>query len=144
MIALDAALRKLTVCQLTHESRGNGGDLRPRVLCLRAAAGGSWTRMESYNWKAKPISPCLGALVGEKPLFLRRAPLLAFRAMTTANTADTNSWRGAIRTAVMSGVGLQTRPRARAKYTGIVLPKTWAGGGLAGNGSSLGPRVPTS
>ena len=94
MIALDAALRKLTVCQLTHESRGNGGGLRPRVLCLRAAAGGSWTRMKSYNWKAKPISPCLGALVGEKPLFLRRAPLLAFRAMTTANTADTNSWRG--------------------------------------------------
>ena len=25
------------------------------------AAGGNWTRMESYNWKAKPISPCLGA-----------------------------------------------------------------------------------
>ena len=26
MIALDAALRRLTVCQLTRESRGNGGD----------------------------------------------------------------------------------------------------------------------
>ena len=44
MIALDAALRRLTVCQLTHESRGNGGGLRPRVwLRLRAAAGGNWT-----------------------------------------------------------------------------------------------------
>src|SRR4029077_18559744 len=31
MIALDAALRRLTVCQLTHESRGNGGGLRPSV-----------------------------------------------------------------------------------------------------------------
>ena len=41
MIALDAALRRLTVCQLTHESRGNGGGLRPRVwLRLRAAAWG--------------------------------------------------------------------------------------------------------
>ena len=28
MIPLDAALRRLTVCQLTHESRGNGGGLR--------------------------------------------------------------------------------------------------------------------
>ena len=27
MIALDAALRRLTVCQLTGESRGNGGGL---------------------------------------------------------------------------------------------------------------------
>ena len=44
MIALDAALRRLTVCQLTRESRGNGGGLRPRVwLRLRAAAGGNWT-----------------------------------------------------------------------------------------------------
>ena len=33
MIALDAALRRLTVCQLTRKSRGNGGGLRPRV-CL--------------------------------------------------------------------------------------------------------------
>jgi hypothetical protein len=40
------------------------------------------------------------------------------------------------RTAVMSGVGLQTRPRARAKYTGIVLPKTGeaAGGGWLATG----------
>ena len=44
MIALDATLRRLTVCQLTGESRGNGGGLRPRVwLRLRAAAGGNWT-----------------------------------------------------------------------------------------------------
>ena len=44
MIALDAALRRLTVCQLTRESRGNGGGLRPRVwLRLRAAAGSNWT-----------------------------------------------------------------------------------------------------
>ena len=42
MIALDAALRRLTVCQLTRESRGGG--LRPPVwLRLRAAAGGNWT-----------------------------------------------------------------------------------------------------
>src|SRR4029077_12886334 len=40
MIALNAALRRLTVCQLTRESRGNGSGLRPRVwLRLRAAAG---------------------------------------------------------------------------------------------------------
>ena len=45
MIALDAALRMLTVCRLTRESRGNGSGLRPRVwLRLRAAAGGNWTR----------------------------------------------------------------------------------------------------
>jgi hypothetical protein len=43
MIALDAALRRLTVCELTRESRGNGGGFRPRVwLRLRAAAGGNW------------------------------------------------------------------------------------------------------
>ena len=41
MIALDGALRRLTVCQLTRESRENGGGLRPRVwLRLRAAAWG--------------------------------------------------------------------------------------------------------
>ena len=34
------ALRRLTICQLTRESRGNGSGLRPRVwLRLRAAAG---------------------------------------------------------------------------------------------------------
>jgi hypothetical protein len=44
MFARDAALRRLTVCRLTRESRGNGGGLRPRVwLRLRAAAGGNWT-----------------------------------------------------------------------------------------------------
>jgi hypothetical protein len=44
MIALDAALRRLTVCELARESRGNGGGLRPRVwLRLKAAAGGNWT-----------------------------------------------------------------------------------------------------
>ena len=43
MIALDAALRRLTVCQLTHESRGNGGGLRRGWLRLWAAAGGNWT-----------------------------------------------------------------------------------------------------
>jgi hypothetical protein len=40
MIALDAAVRRLTVCQLTHESRGNGGGLRPPAwLRLRTAGG---------------------------------------------------------------------------------------------------------
>ena len=44
MIGAKCALRRLTVCQLTYESRGNGGGLRPRVwLRLRAAAGGNWT-----------------------------------------------------------------------------------------------------
>jgi hypothetical protein len=39
----DDCARRLTVCQLTRESRGNGGGLRPRVwLRLRAAAGGNW------------------------------------------------------------------------------------------------------
>ena len=43
---------RLTVRQLTQESRGNGGGLRPRVwLRLRAAAGGNWTP-DAYNWKA--------------------------------------------------------------------------------------------
>ena len=31
MVALDAALRRLTICQLTRELRGNGSGLRPRV-----------------------------------------------------------------------------------------------------------------
>ena len=31
------------------------------VARLRAAAGATRPRMESYNWKAKPISPCLRA-----------------------------------------------------------------------------------
>jgi hypothetical protein len=40
MIALDAAVRRLTVCQLTQESRGNGGGLRPPAwLRLRTAGG---------------------------------------------------------------------------------------------------------
>jgi len=44
MIALNAALRRLTVCRLTHESRRNGDGLRPSVwLRLRAAAAGNWT-----------------------------------------------------------------------------------------------------
>ena len=34
MFPLDAALRRLTVCQLTHESRGNGGS--------RHGCGFSW------------------------------------------------------------------------------------------------------
>jgi hypothetical protein len=56
MIALDAALRRLTVCQLTGETRGNGGGLRPRVwLRLGRLLGETGPRMESYNWKAKPL-----------------------------------------------------------------------------------------
>jgi hypothetical protein len=40
----DDCARRLTVCQLTRESRGNGGGLRPRVwLRLKAPAGGNWT-----------------------------------------------------------------------------------------------------
>ena len=63
MIGARCAPRRLTVCQLTHKSRGNGGGLRPRVwLCLRAAA---WGQLDP-GWnltigKAKPVSPCLGA-----------------------------------------------------------------------------------
>ena len=62
MIALDGALRRLTVCQLTHESRGNGGGLRRGCgFASGRLLGATGPRMESYNWKAKPISPCLGA-----------------------------------------------------------------------------------
>ena len=43
MIALDAALRRLTVCQLTGESRGNGGGLRPRVWLRLGRLLGHWT-----------------------------------------------------------------------------------------------------
>ena len=40
MIALDAAPRRLTGCQLTRESRPNGGGLRPPAwLRLRTAGG---------------------------------------------------------------------------------------------------------
>ena len=62
MIALDGALRRLTVCQLTRDRAemavafGRGcGFASGRLL------GATGPRMESYNWKAKPISPCLGA-----------------------------------------------------------------------------------
>src|SRR4249919_187711 len=63
MIALvDVALRRLTVCQLTPESRGNGGGLRRGCgFASGRLLGATGPRMESYNWKAKPISPCLGA-----------------------------------------------------------------------------------
>jgi hypothetical protein len=62
MIALDAALRRLTVCQLTHESRGNGGGLRPRVwLRLRAAAGGNWTPDGTLQLEGEANFSCLGA-----------------------------------------------------------------------------------
>ena len=76
MIALDAALRRLTVCQLTRKSRGGG--LRPPVwLRLRAAAGGNWTpdgilQLEgeanfSLSWSMKRTQKllCLG-LFSEK------------------------------------------------------------------------------
>ena len=43
MIALDAALRRLTVCQSKRESRGNGGGLRPRVW-LRLS--GCWGQLD--------------------------------------------------------------------------------------------------
>ena len=62
MIALDAALRRLTVCQLTHESRGNGGGLRPSVwLRLRAAAGGNWTPDGTLQLEGEASFSCLGA-----------------------------------------------------------------------------------
>ena len=62
MIALDAALRRLTVCQLTHESRENGGGLRPRVwLRLRAAAGGNWTPDGILQLEGEANFSCLGA-----------------------------------------------------------------------------------
>jgi len=62
MIALDAALRRLTVCQLTHESRGNGDGLRPRVwLRLRAAAGGNWTPDGTLQLEGEANFSCLGA-----------------------------------------------------------------------------------
>jgi hypothetical protein len=45
MIALDGALRRLTVCQLTRDRAENGGGLRPRVwLRLRAAA--AWGQLD--------------------------------------------------------------------------------------------------
>ena len=61
MIALDAALRRLTICQLTRESRGNGSGLRPRVWLAseRLLLGQLDPGWKSYNWKAKPISSCL-------------------------------------------------------------------------------------
>ena len=56
------ALRRLTVCQLTHKSRGNGSGLRRGCgFASGRLLGATGPRMESYNWKAKPISPCLGA-----------------------------------------------------------------------------------
>ena len=72
MIALDAALRRLTVCQLTHESRGNGGGLRPSVwLRLRAAAGGNWTPDGTLQLEGEANFSCLGA-----PEALPKATLL--------------------------------------------------------------------
>ena len=44
MIALDAALRRLTVCQLTHELRGNGGGLRPSGVA--SPQGGCWGQLD--------------------------------------------------------------------------------------------------
>ena len=62
MIGARCALRRLTVCQLTPESRGNGGGLRRGCgFASGRLLGATGPRMESYNWKAKPISPCLGA-----------------------------------------------------------------------------------
>jgi hypothetical protein len=49
-------LRRLTVCQEMAVAFGRGcGFASGRPL------GATGPRMESYNWKAKPISPCLGA-----------------------------------------------------------------------------------
>jgi hypothetical protein len=60
MIALDA-LRRLTVCQLTHESRENDVGLRASVwLRLRAAAGGNWTPDGTLQLEGEAISPVLG------------------------------------------------------------------------------------
>jgi hypothetical protein len=57
MIARNAALRRLTVCQLTRESRGNGGGPRPRVwLRLKAAAGGNWTPVRKGHAREPEIA----------------------------------------------------------------------------------------
>ena len=43
MIPLDAALRRLTVCQLTHGSRGNGGSRHGCGFASGRLFGGNWT-----------------------------------------------------------------------------------------------------
>jgi hypothetical protein len=61
MIALDA-LRRLTVCQPTHESRENDVGLRASVwLRLRAAAGGNWTPDGTLQLEGEANFSCLGA-----------------------------------------------------------------------------------
>ena len=62
MIALDAALRRLTVCQLTHESRGNGGGLRRGCgFASGLAAGGNWTPDGILQLEGEANFSCLGA-----------------------------------------------------------------------------------
>ena len=77
MIALDGALRRLTVCQLTRDRAemavafGAGGFASGRLL------GATGPRMESYNWKEKLISPCLGAHEAQPIVFQKlNGPLL--------------------------------------------------------------------
>ena len=69
---------RTTVCQLTHESRGNGGGLRRGCgFASGRLLGATGPRMESYNWKAKLISPCLGAHEAQPIVFQKlNGPLL--------------------------------------------------------------------
>ena len=77
MIGARCALRRLTVCQLTPESRGNGGGLRRGCgFASGRLLGATGPRMESYNWKAKPISPCFGALLLGKGDFVAHSGVL--------------------------------------------------------------------
>ena len=71
MIALDAALRRLTVCQLTGESRGNGGGLaRGCGSRLRAAAWGQILPV----WHEKRTQKLLCMGLFSKKLHGRRRP----------------------------------------------------------------------
>jgi hypothetical protein len=58
MIALDGALRRLTVCQLTRDRAENGGGLRPRV----------WLRLSAAAWGQ--LDPGWNLTIGRRSQFL--------------------------------------------------------------------------
>ena len=62
MIGARCALRRLTVCQLTHESRGNGGGLRRGCgFASGRLLGATGPRMEILQLEGEANFPCLGA-----------------------------------------------------------------------------------